>query len=225
MIEAREDAWDDEWENDWEGIYDTPWDDQFWSTKGRHLPLHVSLSPEVKGMVGEQIVAGILDQLPKDKYHVLNDVLLEIGNTSSQIDHIVVSRYGVFVIETKNYAGVVYGEEDDQRWLQIVGGKKNYFYNPLKQNERHVQVISRCVQNLGDVYIPVVVFSRNCHLQVDTAEPVIYADTLLPFINYFQREILSESEMQQIENAIKDSWNPSFEARMRHKNKWKFHRD
>lgn len=56
-----------------------------------------------KGKVGEKVVAGKLDHLPKDQYRVLNNVTIPTPKGSSQIDHLVVSIYGIFVIETKNY--------------------------------------------------------------------------------------------------------------------------
>ena len=224
MEELREDisdVWDDAWENDWRDIFDLTWDDSFWNTKGRHLPLHVSLSPEEKGIIGEKRIAHLLSQLPEDDYHVMNDVLLEIGNTSSQIDHIVVSRYGVFVIETKNYAGIIFGEEDDQRWTQVIGEQKNCFYNPLKQNQRHVQVISRCTRQQEKLFIPIVVFSRNCDLQVDTDTPVLYSDTLLEYMRSFGREALDDVGMKEVEERIRGSWNPSYIARLRHKERYR----
>ena len=61
-----------------------------------------------KGAVGETVVATELGLLPRDKYRVLNDVTLPTPNGSSQIDHVVVSIYGIFVIETKNYKGWIY---------------------------------------------------------------------------------------------------------------------
>ena len=64
-----------------------------------------------KGKVGEKVVAGKLDHLPKDQYKVLNNVTIPTPKGSSQIDHLVVSIYGIFVIETKNYNGWIYGGE------------------------------------------------------------------------------------------------------------------
>ena len=55
-----------------------------------------------KGKVGEKVVASKLDHLPKDQYRVLNNVTIPTPKGSSQIDHLVVSIYGIFVIETKN---------------------------------------------------------------------------------------------------------------------------
>ncbi len=217
-----EDEWNESWELDWTDIFDYDWNESFWKGKGLHLPLRVSCPPELKGKVGEELVANHLKGLPQEKYHVFNDVLLEIGNTSSQIDHIVVSEYGLFVIETKNYAGVVFGQENDNRWTQVVGSKKNLFYNPIRQNQRHVQVLQQCIRRPLHEFIPIVVFSRNCNLNVNTSTPVLYADTMMDFIRRFDQPVIGQDELIGIEKAIDGSWNRSFLARMRHKMRYRF---
>lgn len=60
-----------------------------------------------KGKLGEAKVSHIVGRLPKEDYVVLDDLMLtnKYGSTT-QIDHVVVSRYGIFVIETKNYKGL-----------------------------------------------------------------------------------------------------------------------
>ena len=63
------------------------------------------LKPVVKGAFGEAIVSGLLSRLPKDQYTVLHNVMLKTERGTSQLDHVVVSLYGIFVIEVKNYAG------------------------------------------------------------------------------------------------------------------------
>ena len=56
-----------------------------------------------KGAVGERRVARILNRLPKTEYKVLHDVMLSVPNDcTTQIDHVIISMYGIFVIETKN---------------------------------------------------------------------------------------------------------------------------
>ncbi|MED4785238.1 nuclease-related domain-containing protein [Brevibacillus choshinensis] len=78
-------------------------------------------SATVKGFIGEKTVSTLLGRLEKQKYRVLNDLLIPTatGNTS-QIDHVIVSEYGIFVIETKNYKGWIYGDEDSQYWTQVI---------------------------------------------------------------------------------------------------------
>jgi hypothetical protein len=61
-----------------------------------------SYSPSIKGWIGEKAVADILAKLPNDQYKIINNLMIKTENGSTQIDHIVVSDYGIFVIETKN---------------------------------------------------------------------------------------------------------------------------
>lgn len=70
-------------------------------------------TPEHKGREGEFHVHNILAQLPEE-YTVIDDVVLKTNSGTTQIDHVVVSRYGVFAIETKNYRGDIYGNDDRQ---------------------------------------------------------------------------------------------------------------
>ncbi len=82
---------------------------------------HERVSEEtLKGKQGEAYIHNILMQLPAD-YTVFDDVILRTaGGGTTQIDHVVVSKYGVFAIETKNYRGEIYGDDNRQEWKQII---------------------------------------------------------------------------------------------------------
>lgn len=67
--------------------------------------------PRIKGYLGEAAVASRLGKLPQEHYRVFNDIMLQTKRGTTQIDHIVVSIYGIFVIETKNYKGWITGSE------------------------------------------------------------------------------------------------------------------
>ena len=87
------------------------------------------LDRKIKGIKGEKRVSNVLYKLNKNKYRVLNDVLIRAKDKTVQIDHIVVSVYGIFVIETKNYAGNIYGDGYKDKWTQYLGREKNSFQN------------------------------------------------------------------------------------------------
>ena len=93
---------------------------------------------KIKGYIGEKQVSKRLRKLNKRKYKVLNNVLLKTANGSTQIDHVVISIYGIFVIETKNYKGLIFGSENDENWTQVIYKNKGKFRNPIKQNYGHV---------------------------------------------------------------------------------------
>lgn len=96
-----------------------------------------------KGRYGEWRVNMILKRMAK-KYSgkLIYDVIIpgDDGKTS-QIDHILVCSRGLFVVETKNYAGRIYGNESQREWTQVLnyGRVKNKFYNPLMQNYTHMR--------------------------------------------------------------------------------------
>ena len=119
--------------------------------------------PVVKGKIGERRVSSKLNKLAK-KYGgtVFNDVTIQGENDkTSQIDHIYVCNYGVFVVETKNYAGRIYGTEGQLEWMQVLmyGKTKNKLYNPVKQNQTHIYRLKELLNS--DVnFVLVVVFIR-----------------------------------------------------------------
>ena len=93
-----------------------------------------------KGKIAEKMVHHKLMQLPEE-YHVIDNVLFMSNGRSTQIDHIVVSPYAVFVIETKGYKGWIFGGESTEYWTQNIYGHKSTFYSPLLQNDGHVRFL------------------------------------------------------------------------------------
>ena len=134
------------------------------------------IKPRIKGKMGEATVSMLLKKLDKNKYQVVNDVLLsaEGGNTrTTQIDHVVVSIYGIFSIETKNYKGQIYGSESSAKWTQNIYGHKYSFMNPIYQNYAHVKALNALLQSHGYENIPVfsiVTFPGDAVLKIKTTK-------------------------------------------------------
>lgn len=121
------------------------------------------IRPMIKGKVGEAAVSLLLKQLASDKYKIVNDVILssEGGNTSTtQIDHIVVSVYGIFSIETKNYKGWICGTENAKQWTQSIYGHKYKFMNPIHQNYAHVKALESMLRSNGYEAVPIYSISH-----------------------------------------------------------------
>ncbi len=130
--------------------------------------------PEVRGRIGESEVKSIIGKTIENEKYVINDLIIENEGKTSQIDHIVINPRGVFVIETKNYSGTIYGSENQQEWTQVLayGKVKNKIYNPVKQNATHVYHIRKIIGNLP-IY-PLVVFTQNntYNINVKTVIPL-----------------------------------------------------
>ena len=167
------------------------------------LFLYQLLRPILKGYLGEKITGGILGRLDSSKYKVLNDVMVEVDSKTSQIDHVVVSNFGVFVIETKNYSGWIFGEERSRYWTQVKYKRKEKFYNPLRQNYRHVKALEAVLKDYPNLlFIPLVVFSTAADFKTDVGDKVVYSVRLLKTIRSYTEEVLSDAVRDEIYNKL-----------------------
>ena len=120
--------------------------------------------PSTRGKRGENKVRWVISETIENEQYVINDIILVNEGKSSQIDHIVINPRGIFVIETKNYSGEIYGSENQREWPQVLayGKVKNKLYNPLKQNATHIYNVKKIVGRLP-VYSLVVFVQNNTH--------------------------------------------------------------
>lgn len=148
----------------------------------------------LKGKRGEIHVSFILSLLPKNKYRVINDIMLRVNDEFVQIDHIVISEYGIFVIETKNYKGGVKGTDEGYLWTQYLGKRKASFYNPFMQNNNHVEQLSNQLNLPRDYFISIVTFSNKCRIYGKYYNIIVNFNELNEEIRKYQDPIISESK-------------------------------
>lgn len=170
-----------------------------------------------KGKRGEKHVAAFLSFLPKKEYRVINELLLQTGGHSTQIDHVVISIYGIFVIETKYYKGWIYGGENSEYWTQNIYGHKNQLRNPLWQNQGHIKAISRLLSDPGMIPIyNIVAFSGQATLKLDRSLPVMYWRQVVPYIKRHREPHMSEAYADEIYNLLLEANVTDKEARKQH---------
>jgi len=170
-----------------------------------------------KGELGEYKITIQLGQFPKNYKHI-SDLMIENTKSStgySQIDHVIITPYGLFVIETKNYQGTIYGGKDRKTWL--VNGKFKMM-SPLVQNYGHIQAIKNIVDSAyHDYFISMVSFTKRCTFKLDgelrkiaSNELVVYDIELTEFINrkiailklQHKEPFLSDSEIVSLYEAL-----------------------
>jgi len=171
-----------------------------------------------KGQAGENLIHNILMQLP-DEYTVFKDVILKTPKGTTQIDHIVVSKYGVFAIETKNYRGEIYGDDNRKYWTQMIITDvtyrrkwyktytyvtKNRFYNPVKQSLAHTYTIKNYLKDWKYLpVVPVVVFCGSAVLaNVQSSISVIYDSNLLDLIRSYNTIYLTDQEVHDVATRL-----------------------
>ena len=157
-----------------------------------------------RGNRGEAKVNSKLNPLIFDKveHRLINNlILVDANGKSHQIDHIEIRQNGIFCIETKNYAGRIIGEENQEKWMQFLGGEKNQFINPLKQNKSHIYHIS---QVLGKKYKinSVVVMVKNNAERINIAHVVNLRNLRSYLENYNDGTLLTIEEMDIIYNKL-----------------------
>lgn len=138
----------------------------------------------LKGHYGESVVALQLSRLNSKKYRVLHDILITTDLRSSQIDHIVISCYGIHVIETKNLSGWIFGHEKSNKWTQTLYKNKYQFRNPINQTWGHITTLKSVLSDQHHTpYFPIVVFTGKSELKRITATiPVIKSRKLIQCI-------------------------------------------
>ena len=122
---------------------------------------------KIKGKLGEIKSSNELNKLDREEYKVLDNIILYSDNKTHEIDNIVISKYGLFIIEMKNYIGKVSGSKDDDKWTHYAYKNVNKFYNPVKQNYGHMRCVSDALKLDMRYLIPVVVFSNDTYIDSD----------------------------------------------------------
>lgn len=133
-------------------------------------------TPERIGEMGERQVNNALTSvLDASEYQVLSDLILPRAGGTTQLDHLVLSRYGIFVIETKNMSGWIFGGRDQKKWTQVLkGGKRRSFQNPLRQNFAHVKAVQEILSVEEDILHNFVVFIGAAEPKTDMPENVAW---------------------------------------------------
>ena len=135
--------------------------------------------PLLRQKAGDREVRVILAKLP-DRYRTMSDLVLKTAHEVLQIDHMVVSPEGVFVIMTKHHEGLVSGNAKEQYWTHALNNKKTKFYNPTWQNRGNIQAVKKVLKDYPDsVYSSIVAFSRRADVSgVSSDAQVVYFDQL-----------------------------------------------
>lgn len=158
--------------------------------------------PKLRGIMGEFWAKKELKKLPKDEYIIMNNIMLKDDNGTHQIDHIVVSKYGIFVIEMKNYNGIIVGDRYKNDWLQYLGRNKYNFKNPIYQNYGHVKALE-CLLKLDEKnFVPIVCFSNQAKINVKNTGLVVNLNKLVFLIKKFNSIRISDNIDKIVDKII-----------------------
>lgn len=118
-------------------------------------------------------------ELDVEEYYMFNDLIVPNGsNSTSEIDHVVISSHGIFVIENKDYTGWIFGQSHQKKWTQVIkGGKKYSHQNPLHQNYGHKKALQSALPFIDQSrFYSIVAFSRRAEFKTDIPNDVFFYD-------------------------------------------------
>ena len=163
-----------------------------------------SITPEEKGAIGEEIIKLIIgENINNGLYSIHNLIIEDEKGHTSQIDHIVINKNGVWVLETKYWSGMLYGDHEEQEWVQMLdNGQVEHVYNPLKQNWKHLLNIKKYLGEEIPMHSLVVVLDAN--ISNIMSKYVITHKDLLKCLWENQEKTISVEEMNRCYSILQN---------------------
>ena len=182
----------------------------------------MSLVSSFKGWVGEmQGTLAAKIRLDSEIYKSINNVTIPTANGTTQIDHAIVSKYGIFVVETKNIKGWIYGDEKQAQWTQVLFGKKYRFQNPVRQNYRHTKALAEFLGIEHSKIHSMVMFWSECEFKTPMP-PNVLDRGFSAHIKSKTEVFFTDEEVDQIYEAIRSGMLPKgWSTRRQHLNSLK----
>jgi restriction system protein len=190
----------------------------FWWLIVIALVLPLFRTPWFKGIFGEFLVRlSARFMLDKNLYHPFHSVMLATPDGTTQIDHIFVSKFGVFVAETKNMKGWIFGDPAQESWTQQIFKSKYKFQNPLRQNYKHTKALEALLSIPESAIHSVIIFVGESTFKTVMPENVTYAGGFIRYIKSKTQVVLTDSQVQTAISAIKSGkLKATFQAQLEH---------
>ena len=154
--------------------------------------------PGLRGRIGASRISTKLSVLPRSEYIVISNIPFQMPSGRILVRHVVVSRYGIFIILIKNISGRIFGSEAEEKWTQKYFNRVRTFRNPLFRCHQQISLVrsaSRCTKK---AFFPVIVFTGGASVWVDSTLDITTPFYLNRAIRAHDRVILTESEVQDI---------------------------
>ncbi|MCG6238862.1 nuclease-related domain-containing protein [Vibrio diabolicus] len=175
---------------------------QVWYLVPLLLIVSVFKSRWLKGVFGEFLVNRLLSKLPESDYTLIKDVTLPTNDGTTQVDHIVVSRYGIFVVETKNMKGWIFGSARQKQWTQKIYRHSSKFQNPLHQNYKHIKALETLLGCSEEHLHSVIVFIGDSTFKTEMPPNVTYARGSIRYIQQFNDVVFSDKDYAWLTESI-----------------------
>lgn len=160
-------------------------------------------SPWAKGQIGELLVRLFAHwQLDKQTYRRLHNVTLNTPDGTTQIDHVFLSPYGIFVLETKNMSGWIFGSENQAQWTQRLYKRSIKFQNPLRQNYKHLKALEATLGVDPAHLHSVITFVGGSTFKTEVPANVTQGIGFIRYIKSFEQAVFSAAEVDAMLHTL-----------------------
>jgi hypothetical protein len=160
-------------------------------------------SPWAKGHIGELLVRLFAHwQLDKQTYRRLHNVTLNTPDGTTQIDHVFLSPHGIFVLETKNMSGWIFGSEKQAQWTQKLYKRTFKFQNPLRQNYKHLKALEATLGVNPEHLHSVITFVGGSTFKTEVPANVTQGIGFIRYIQSFQQPVFRAAEVDAMLHAL-----------------------
>lgn len=163
-------------------------------------------SPRFRGTIGEsQVRRNLSANLQKNQYTVFNDLKIPAGGGTLQIDHLVVSQFGIFVVETVYKKGIISGTASQDRWKQYRFGRFTLFDNPLQQNYLAIKSLEVLLHLPHSHFYSIVVLTGINGFRQKMPDQVVPGEKLISLIRKHSRKMLPPETANRVLGQISDA--------------------
>lgn len=163
------------------------------------------------GLDGEYLIYENLQWIEDCGAKFLFNTYLPISNNrTTEIDVILITHYGIFVFESKNYSGWIFGDENSKKWCQCLksrySSQKEFFYNPIMQNKTHIKAVQKQIKRNDIAYHSIITFSNRCDLmEVPMGRNIIHRHEVSELVTQICEsnvKCLNDKQIEQIYNLL-----------------------
>lgn len=179
-----------------------------------------------KGKYGEYLTSRIIEKNALTSHKQLVNVYVPKRNSDelTEVDLLYIDRTGLYIIESKNYSGWIFGNEAHQNWTQSMPNKKKFkFYNPIRQNATHIRAVQDFLALPKEVIHSVIVFSERCSLKkIEVTSENVHVIKRENFKKFIQareqsaKQFFTQAEIQTIYNRLLPQMQVSDEVKKQH---------
>jgi predicted RNA-binding Zn-ribbon protein involved in translation (DUF1610 family) len=169
-----------------------------------------------RGWIGEKkTIFYLWLSLRKKFYHRFHNIIFPSANGTTQIDHLIISIYGLFIVETKNKKGWIFGSKEQASWTQSIYGTNYSFQNPLRQTFRQKKILSEFLNIHESKIQSIIYFAGDCKFRTPMPDNVIKSG-LGKYIKRFRNQVLPIDDVNQIISAVQKHLQESSLSRKDH---------